>query len=80
MPKWLFLLLRWGGPALVVFFAIPLFIIGPMGPHMGTPGASQEPAVTTDAPLFLYWIFVLIGVVAAFVGWIVADPRSGGGR
>ena len=80
MPKWLFLLLRWGGPALVVFFAIPLFIIGPMGPHMGTPGASQEPAVTTDAPLFLYWIFVLIGFVAAFVGWIVADPRSGGGR
>jgi len=80
MPRWLDLLLRWGGPALVVAFAIPLFIIGPMGPYMGTPGGSQQPAATTDAPLLLYWIFVAIGIVAAFVGWMVVGPRSGIGR
>ncbi len=79
MPRWLVLLLRWGGPALVVVFAIPLFVIGPMGPHMGTPGVNVVPE-TTDAPLLLYWIFVLIGAVAAFVGWLAAGSRSGAGR
>mgnify|MGYP001174936503 CR=1 FL=1 len=78
MPKWLPLLLRWGGPALAVIFAIPLFVIGPMGPHLGTPGVDVVPE-TTDAPLLLYWIFVMIGVVAGFVGWLISGRRPGGG-
>ena len=72
MPRWLVLVLRWGGVALVVVAAAGLIYV-----QLVAPTLAEVPAETT-APLILYWVLLVVGVVAAAVGFFVAagTPES----
>ena len=71
MPKWLTLILAWGGVAVVVISAIALIYVGAVMP---APEAGAAPSETA-APITLYWVLLVIGIVAAIVGYLV-DKRS----
>ncbi len=70
MPKWLTLILEWGGVAVVIISAIALIYVGAVMP---APEAGAAPSETA-APITLYWVLLVIGAVAAVVGF-VADWR-----
>ena len=63
MPNWLTPLLKWGGIALAVIFAITLIVTRASEPAAG---AAE---VAGGAPQALYWVLLVIGVVAAIVGF-----------
>ncbi len=77
MPKWLIQLLLWGGVAVAVFSAIVLISIEMLLP---TPEAGAAPGQIT-APVPLYWVLLVVGVVAAIVGFVLErrKPAAGGG-
>ncbi len=77
MPKWLIQLLKWGGGVVAVTSAIALIFIDLLLP---TPEAGAAPGQFT-APLPLYWVLLVVGVVAAIVGFAVErrKPAAGGG-
>lgn len=64
MPKSLIPVLKWGGIALAVIFAIALVF-----------GSGSEPAAgeaaQDGAPTGLYWVLLVIGVAAAIVGFVM---------
>ncbi len=69
MPSWLTPILQWGGLALAVLSAAALIYF-----H-GIPGI-MEPAAEADAaaepviaPITMYWVLLVIGVVGAVVGF-----------
>lgn len=64
MPNSLLLLLKWGGLVLAIVFAITLIWVGQRGP-----GAA-------DAPVVLYWVLLVIGVVAAIIGFVLGRRRK----
>ncbi len=66
MPRWIVLVLRWGGVALAVVAAAGLIYVQLVAPML-----EEAPAETT-APLTLYWVFLVVGAVAAAVGFFVA--------
>ncbi len=77
VPKWLIQLLIWGGGVVAVTSAIALIYIEMLLP---TPEAGAEPGqITTPVPL--YWVLLVVGVVAAIVGFVVErrKPAAGGG-
>ena len=55
MPNWLIPLLKWGGIALAVVFAI---------------------AVVYMEPMPLYWVLLVVGVVAAIAGFVLDRPKA----
>ena len=69
MPKQLTVILAWGGVAVVVISAIALIYVM----YMPTPEAGATPGETA-APITLYWVLLVIGAVAAVVGYL-ADKR-----
>ncbi len=75
MPKWVIKLLEWGGIALAVIFAIALYNI-----ETSTPVIDAAAGETT-APIQLNWILVVVGIVAAIVGFVLErrKPAAGGG-
>ncbi len=77
VPKWLIQLLKWGGGAVAVTSAIALIFIDLLLP---TPEAGAAPGQIT-APVTLYWVLLVVGVVAAIVGFAVErrKPAAGGG-
>ncbi len=77
VPKWLIQLLKWGGVAVAVISAIALISIEMLLP---TPEAGAAPGQIT-APVPLYWGLLVVGVVAAIVGFVVErrKPAAGGG-
>ena len=79
MPKWLILVLQWGGLAFAVLSAAALIYV------LGIPGI-MEPAAEADAaaeqviaPVTMYWVLLVIGVVGAVVGFIMGRRSPGGG-
>ncbi len=77
VPKWLIQLLLWGGGVVAVTSAIALISIEMLLP---TPEAGAAPEqITTPVPL--YWVLLVVGVVAAIVGFVVErrKPAAGGG-
>ncbi len=72
MPNWLTPALKWGGIALAVVFAIAVYYVKAIAPI--------REGGETSAPVALYWVFVVIGVVAAIVGFVLdrqkASPTS----
>ncbi len=70
MPNSLVQALKWGGLVLAVITAIALIYVG----FVGT-GTATEPS---SAPTTLYWVLLIIGIIAAVVG-VVADRRGTSG-
>ncbi len=77
MPKRLIELLKWGGVAVAVISAIALIYVEMLLP---TPEAGAAPGQIT-APVPVYWVLLVVGVVAAIVGFVVErrKPAAGGG-
>ncbi len=76
LPKWLIQLLNWGGGAVAVISAIALYV----ELLLPTPEAGAAPGQFT-APVPLYWVLLVVGVVAAIVGFVVerGKPAAGDG-
>ncbi len=75
MPSWLILVLQWGGLALAVLSAAALIYV------LGIPGI-MEPAAEADAaaeqviaPVTMYWVLLVIGVVGAVVGFVLGRRK-----
>jgi UDP-N-acetylmuramyl pentapeptide phosphotransferase/UDP-N-acetylglucosamine-1-phosphate transferase len=71
MPTWLTPLLKWGGILVAIVFAATLIWIWQTAPG---PEAGAEAA--RDAPVTLYWVLLVVGVIAAIVGFAL-DRRKG---
>ncbi len=70
MPGWLVPVLKWGGLAVAIVFAIALIYVQQLTPEGG------EAAAGTSAPLTLYWVLLVVGVVATIIGFVM-DRRKG---
>ncbi len=75
MPSWLILVLQWGGLALAVLSAAALIYF------LGIPGV-MEPAAEAEtaaeqltAPITMYWVLLVIGVVGAVVGFTMGRRK-----
>ncbi len=75
VPKRLIELLKWGGVAVAVISAIALYV----EMLLPTPEAGAAPGQIT-APVTLYWVLLVVGVVAAIVGFALErrKPAAGG--
>ncbi len=62
MSNWQVLVLRWGGALLAVVFAVALILV-----YFVVDTAVGETA--SSAPEIIYWILLIVGVVAAVVGF-----------
>ncbi len=77
MPRWLILVLQWGGLALAVLSAAALiYFLGIMEPAAGGEAAAEQ----VTAPITMYWVLLVIGAVCAVVGFIMGrrKPTAGG--
>ena len=68
MPNWLIPLLKWGGIALAVIFAIAVIYMEILSP---IPEGSE-----TSAPVALYWVLLVVGVVAAIAGFVLDRQKA----
>ncbi len=73
MPDWIIAVLKWGGIALAAVSIVALvyvqwFAAGP------APEAGAEPMATT-APVTLYVILLIVGVVAAIAGFALGRKK-----
>ncbi len=76
MPSWLILVLQWGGLALAVLSAAALiYFLGIMEPAAGGEAAAEQ----VTAPITMYWVLLVIGVVGAAVGFAQGRHSPGGG-
>ncbi len=71
IPRWLLLILRWGGVALAVVSAVAIIYVEQLA---RIPEALAAPSA---APLTLYWVLLVIGAAAAIVGFAVGKPKTG---
>ncbi len=69
MPSWLTPLLQWGGIALVIVFAAALAWVENFAPTDGSD------AIASAAPTELYWVLLVIGVVAAIAGFYLVRNK-----
>ncbi len=76
MPSWLTPVLQWGGLALAILSAAALiYVLGIMEP-------AAEGEVTADqitAPVPVYWVLLVVGVVGAVVGFVLGRRQPTGG-
>jgi hypothetical protein len=68
MPTWLTPTLKWGGIALAVVSVIALIYVQMAAPETGE--------AVSEAPTTLYWILLVIGVVAAIAGFVLDRRKS----
>ncbi len=72
MPSWLVPVLQWGGCALAIVSAAALiYVLGIMEP------AAEGEQIT--APVPVYWVLLVIGVVGAVVGFVLGRRKPTGG-
>ena len=75
MPSWLILVLQWGGLALAVLSAAALIyflgIPGIMEPVAGGEATAEQ----LTAPVTMYWVLLVIGVVGAVVGFVLGRRK-----
>jgi hypothetical protein len=72
LPNWLPPVLRWGGLALAVLMAATLIVVKVLT-KAPEAGAMPEPSA---APEWLYWVLLVVGAVAAAVGFSVAQRKT----
>ncbi len=71
MPSWLVPVLQWGGLALAIISAAALFyVLGIMEP------AAEGDQIT--APVPVYWVLLVIGVVGGAVGFVLGRRKPTG--
>ncbi len=71
MPSWLVPVLQWGGVALAIVSAAALiYVLGIMEP------AAEGEQIT--APVPVYWVLLVIGVVGAVVGFVLGRRKPTG--
>ena len=78
MPRWLVPVLLWGGLALAVVSGAALIYVL----RVVEPGAEAEGAAAqVSAPVTLYWILLVAGIVAAIGGFVLGrrTPKGGAG-
>ena len=64
MPRWLVLVLRWGGTALAVVAAAALIYV-----ELLMLTAEEAPAETMT-PVTFYWALLVVGAVVAVIGFV----------
>ena len=69
MPSWLTPLLQWGGIALAIVFAAALIWVETFASPDGTD------TIASSAPTALYWVLLVIGVVAAIAGFYLSRNK-----
>ncbi len=69
MSNWQVLVLRWGGGLLAVVFAVALILV-----YLVFDTAEGETA--SNAPATIYWILLVVGVVATVVGFLKETDSS----
>ena len=77
MPSWLTPVLQWGGLALAIVSAVALiYVLGVLVPAAEGKGTADQ----ITAPVPVYWVLLVIGVVGAVVGFVLGrrKPTSGG--
>ena len=67
MPTWLVPTLKWGGIGLAIIAAIAIIYVQ----FIAAPAPPEATAATDEAPMTLYWIMLLVGVVAAIAGFVI---------
>ncbi len=72
MPTWIIALLKWGGIARAV---IGIVALGYVEWFLSAPAAGAAPQPTA-APVTLYIILSVIGVIAAMLGYALAGPKE----
>jgi hypothetical protein len=65
MPTWLAVTLKWGGIGLATLAVIAIIYVQ----FIAAPAPPEATAATDEAPMTLYWIMLLVGVVAAIAGF-----------
>jgi len=71
MPSWLVPLLQWGGSALAIVTAAALiYVLSIMEP------AAEGEQIT--APVQVYWALLVIGIIGAVVGFVLARRKPTG--
>ena len=68
MLNWLIPALKWGGTALAVVFAIAVI-------YVRTTALLPEGG-ETSAPWALYWVLLVVGVVAAIAGFVLERRKA----
>ncbi len=72
MPSWLTPILQWGGLALAILSAAALiYVLGILEPAAEGEG--------TTAPVLVYWVLLVIGVVGAVAGFVLGRRKPTGG-
>ncbi len=71
MPNWLIPTLKWGGILVAVAFAIALIVTG----QSDTLAEGAEEAAST-APVVLYWVLLVVGVIAAVAGFVLGGRQK----
>src|SRR5918996_3874001 len=67
MPTWLVPTLKWGGIGLAIIALIAIIYVH----FIAAPAPPEATAATDEAPMTLYWIMLLVGVVAAIAGFVI---------
>jgi prolipoprotein diacylglyceryltransferase len=67
MPSWLAPTLKWGGIVVAVSTAIAIIYVQ----FIAAPAPPEATEATDEAPMALYWIMLLVGVVAAIAGFVI---------
>ena len=71
MPSWLIPTLKWGGIVVAVVFVIALIVSG----QSDTPAEGAAETAST-APAVLYWVLLVVGVVAAAAGFLLGGKQE----
>ena len=69
MPTWLIPTLKWGGIVAAVASAIALIVTG----QFAAKGAEEA---ASTAPVVLYWVLLVVGVIAAVAGFVLASRQK----
>ena len=67
MPTWLVPTLKWGGIGLAIIAVIAIIYVQ----FLAAPASPEATAATDEAPMTLYWVMLVVGVVAAIAGFVM---------